>query len=128
MDCSGFPKSRVVSCSRVRNVIAVIPGDNAPALLLNAHYDSTPTGPAAADDGIGVATLLEVGAHLRNEKLARPVILLFNEGEEYGLNGAAAFAESDPLAKSVGKLINIEARGVNGPAFMLRPAEPGLPG
>ena len=124
MDCSGFPKSRVVSCSRVRNVVAVIPGDNAPALLLNAHYDSTPTGPAAADDGIGVATLLEVGAHLRSEKLARPVILLFNEGEEYGLNGAAAFAESDPLAKSVGKLINIEARGVNGPAFMFETGEP----
>ena len=31
MDCSGFPKSRVVSCSHVRNVIAVIPGGNAPA-------------------------------------------------------------------------------------------------
>src|SRR6478752_6196065 len=74
MDCSGFPKSRVVSCSRVRNVVAVIPGGNAPALLLNAHYDSTPTGPGVADDGIGVATLLEVGAHLRGERLARPVI------------------------------------------------------
>ena len=124
MDCSGFPKSPVVSCSHIRNVIAVIPGSNAPALLLNAHYDSTPTGPAAADDGIGVATLLEVGAHLRGEKLARPVILLFNEGEEYGLNGGAAFAESDPLAKTVGKLINIEARGVSGPAFMFETNEP----
>ena len=127
MDCSGFPKSRVVSCSRVRNVVAVIPGGNAPALLLNAHYDSTPTGPGAADDGIGVATLLEVGEHLRREKLARPVILLFNEGEEYGLNGAAVFAESDPLAKSVGKLINIEARGVSGPAFMFESSEPNGP-
>lgn len=127
IDCSDFPKSRTVSCSRVRNVIAVIPGSDAPALLLNAHYDSTPTGPGAADDGIGVATLLEVAHHLRSEKLARPVILLFNEGEEYGLNGAAAFAESDPLAKSVGKLINIEARGVSGPAFMFETSEPNGP-
>ena len=57
-----MPKSRVVSCSRVRNVIATIPG-SAPGkqLLLNAHYDSTPTGPGAADDGLGVATLLEIG-------------------------------------------------------------------
>ena len=117
-DCSGFPRSRTVSCSHVRNVVAVIPGGPQPVLLLNAQYDSTPTGPGAADDGIGVATLLEVGAHLRIAKLPRPVILLFNEGEEYGLNGAAAFVESDPLANRVGRLINIEARGVSGPAFM----------
>ena len=127
MDCSGFPKSRTVSCSRVRNVVAVIPGGNARALLLNAHYDSTPTGPGAADDGIGVASLLEVGAHLQGQRLARPVILLFNEGEEYGLNGAAAFVESDPLARRVGKLINIEARGVAGPAFMFETNEPNAP-
>ena len=124
MDCSGFPKSRTVSCSRVRNVVAVIPGGQAPALLLNVHYDSTPTGPGAADDGIGVAALLEVAHHLRGQRLARPVILLFNEGEEFGLNGAAVFAERDPLARSVGKLINIEARGVSGPAFMFETSEP----
>jgi hypothetical protein len=124
IDCSGFPKSRTVSCSRARNVIAIIPGGNAPALLLNAHYDSTPTGPGAADDGIGVASLLEIGQHLRGERLSRPVILLFNEGEEYGLNGAAAFVDTDPLANRVGKLINIEARGVSGPAFMFETNEP----
>ena len=124
MDCSGFPKSRTVSCSRVRNVIGIIPGGNSRALLLNVHYDSTPTGPGAADDGIGVAAVLEVAHHLRGERLARPVILLFNEGEEYGLNGAAVFAEGDPLAARVGKLINLEARGVSGPAFMFETSEP----
>ena len=61
-DCSDFPKSRTVSCSRIRNVIAVLPGPARPALLLNAHYDSTPTGPGAADDGIGVATMLEAAS------------------------------------------------------------------
>ena len=51
-ECSGFPKSRAVSCAQVRNVIATIPGDpTQKALLINAHYDSTPTGPGAADDG-----------------------------------------------------------------------------
>src|SRR3954453_10181894 len=45
-DCSGFPKCGGVSCSRVRNVIGTIPGSKpGPQLLLNAHYDSTPTGP-----------------------------------------------------------------------------------
>ena len=44
MDCSGFPKSRTVSCSRVRNVVAVIHGGPLRgALLLNSHYDTTPT-------------------------------------------------------------------------------------
>ena len=59
------------------------------ALLLNAHYDSVPVGPGAADDGIGVATLLEVGSILKDRPLKRPVILLFNEGEELGWSAPA---------------------------------------
>lgn len=124
-DCSGFPKSRAVSCSHVRNVVATLPGDPAKkALLLNAHYDSTPTGPGAADDGLGVASLLEIAAILRRERRARPVIFLFNEGEEYGLNGAAWFAQRDPLAQRVGRLINIDSRGVSGPAVMFETSSP----
>src|SRR5574338_333458 len=65
-DCSAMPKTRFVSCSHVRNVIATIPSDRpGPHLLLNAHYDSTPTGPGAGDDGLGVAVLLEVGSILK---------------------------------------------------------------
>lgn len=123
-DCSDFPKSHTVSCSHVRNVIAVLPGPNRPALLLNAHYDSTPTGPGAADDGIGVATMLEVAALMKDAPRDRPIIFLFNEGEEYGLNGAAAFIARDPLAKTVGRLINMEARGVSGPASMFETNTP----
>ena len=71
-------------------MIATVPGTApGPHLLLSAHYDSTPTGPGAGDDGIGVATLLEVGSILKAAPPPRPVTLLFNEGEEYGLNGAA---------------------------------------
>lgn len=126
-DCSDFPKSRIVSCSHVRNVIATIPGDPAQkALLLNAHYDSTPTGPGAADDGIGVAVMLEVADLLRRERSNRPIILLFNEGEEYGLNGAAAFVDS-ASAKGIDRLINIEARGVSGAAIMFQTSTPNGP-
>ena len=126
-DCSGFPKSRTVSCSHVRNVVATIPGDPArKALLINAHYDSTPTGPGAADDGIGVAVMLEVAGLLRRETRERPIILLFNEGEEYGLNGAAAFVETG-LATRVDRLINIESRGVSGPAIMFETSSPNGP-
>jgi len=124
-DCSGFPKSRVVSCSRIRNVIATIPGQGpGKHLLLSAHYDSTPTGPGAGDDGIGVATLLEVGAILKAAPPPRPVTLLFNEGEEYGLNGAAAFVRLDREARQVNSLINIDGRGVSGPGLMHETSDP----
>ena len=125
MDCSGYPKTRAVSCSRARNVIATIPAQRqGPAVLLDAHYDSTPTGPGAGDDGIGVATLLEVASILKTAPPPRPVMLLFNEGEEFGLNGSAAFVRGDPRARQVNSLINIDARGVSGPATMFETSDP----
>ena len=124
--CNELYKARGVSCARVRNVIAVLGPPTGKAVLLNAHYDSTPVGPAAGDDGIGVATLLEVGSILKDKPLKRPVILLFNEGEELGLVGARAFL-ADPLSRSVGSLINLEARGVRGPANMFETSRPNAP-
>ena len=125
MDCSTFLKYRYSSCSRVRNVVATIPGRvPAPHLLLDAHYDSTPTGPGAGDDGFGVATLLEVASILQASPPPRPVTLLFNEGEEFGLNGSSAFVRADPVAKQVNSLINIDARGVSGPALMFETSQP----
>lgn len=121
--CNELYKSRGVSCARVRNVIAVIGPQTGKAVLLNAHYDSTPVGPGAADDGIGVATLLEVAAQLKDRPLKRPVILLFNEGEELGLVGARAFL-ADPLSRNVDSLINLEARGVRGPVNMFETSRP----
>ena len=50
--------------------------------------------------------------------------LLFNEGEEYGLNGADSFVRRDPLAKDVNSLINIDTRGVSGPALMFETSSP----
>jgi hypothetical protein len=121
--CNGFPKARAVACARVRNVIALIGPTSGKALLLSAHYDSVPVGPGASDDGIGVATLLEVASILKDRPLRRPVMLLFNEGEELGLIGARAFL-ADPLSRNVDSLLNFEARGVNGPATMFETSEP----
>jgi hypothetical protein len=121
--CNSLFKQRGVSCARVRNVIAMVGPPGGKAVLLNAHYDSTPYGPGAGDDGIGVATLLEVGAILKGQPLQRPVMLLFNEGEELGLVGARAFL-ADPLSRNVTSLINLEARGVTGPANMFETSRP----
>src|SRR3954453_6026565 len=115
--CNGDPRSRSLSCARVRNVVATIGPATGPRLLLASHYDSTPTGPGAADDGIGVATMLEIASILKDRPLERPVMFLFNEGEELGLVGARAFL-ADPFSINVDSLINLEARGLRGPVNM----------
>ena len=121
--CNELYKQRGVACARVNNIIAIMGPATGKALLLNAHYDSTPVGPAAADDGAGVATLLEVAADLKGQSLKRSLILLFNEGEELGLVGARAFL-ADPLSGDVDSLINLEARGVRGPVNMFETSRP----
>lgn len=121
--CNSLFKQRGVSCARVRNVITTVGPATGKAVLINAHYDSTPAGPGAGDDGVGVATMLEIAAILKDQPLKRPVMLLFNEGEELGLVGARAFL-SDPLGRDVDALINLEARGVTGPANMFETSRP----
>jgi len=121
--CNALFKQRGVSCARVRNVIAMLGPSVGKAVLLNTHYDSVPVGPGASDDGIGVATLLEVASVLKDRTLKRPVMLLFNEGEELGLVGARAFL-ADPLSRTVDSLINLEARGVRGPVNMFETSRP----
>lgn len=122
--CNGFARSRAVSCARVRNLVAEIGPASGPALLLAAHYDSATAGPGAADDGIGVATMLEIAANLRGRPLSRGVIFLIDEGEEAGLIGARAFLDRDPAAARVDAVLNMEARGVSGPAIMFETSRP----
>jgi hypothetical protein len=122
--CNGASSGRTVSCARVRNVVATIGPNEGRHVLLVSHYDSTPTGPGAADDGIGVAAMLEAAAILKDRPLGRPVTLLFNEGEETGLIGARAFLDRDPLAARVDALVNLESRGTTGPAIMFETSRP----
>ena len=122
--CNANGQRPAISCARVRNVVATIGRGGAPHLLLVSHYDSTPVGPGAADDGIGVAAMLGTAAALLRTPPPRPVTLLFNEGEEAGLIGARAFLDSDPLAARIDTLVNVEARGVEGPALMFETSRP----
>jgi hypothetical protein len=124
--CNTIYKTRGVTCARVRNVIVQLGPAGGKALLLNSHYDSNPTGPGAGDAGVGVATLLEVASILKTERLERPLLFLFNEGEELGLVGARAFL-ADPLSRNVDSLINLEARGTTGPVSMFETSVPNGP-
>ncbi len=111
----------VLAAGRVRNLAGVVPGRDrtAPALLLMAHYDSVPNSPGAADDGAGVASVLEIARLLKAAgPHARDVIVLLTDGEESGLLGADAFFREDAWAPRVGAVINLEARGDAGRASM----------
>lgn len=115
--------TRYASAGRVYNVLARIPGLLPPrprgAVLIAVHYDGVAAGPAAADDAAAVAAALETLRALRSAPLlANDVIVLFADGEEAGLLGAAAFVREHPWARDVGVILNFEARGVHGPSLM----------
>jgi hypothetical protein len=79
------------------NVVARIPGAGAPEeiVLLGAHLDSFDGATGAADNGSGVATMMEA-MRLLAASGARPrrtIMLVAFGAEENGLKGAAAFAE-----------------------------------
>ena len=111
-------------CARPRNILFWVtpPGDN--AVMLTSHYDSVPAGPGAADDGIGVAVVLEVAHLLKGRHFVRPVLVLITDAEEAGLVGASAFAEDDPLRARIGAIINMEARGTTGGVNMFQTSRP----
>ncbi|HEY2324633.1 MAG TPA: M28 family peptidase [Thermoanaerobaculia bacterium] len=109
--CSAHPL-----CATVENIIATRPGDKPGSpVVLAVHYDSVPAGPGASDDGIGVASALEVARIIRNEKFANPIEILIDDGEELGLLGAEGFVQGMP---SVGAVVNLEARGTSGPSYL----------
>lgn len=108
---------------QVENLVGVLPGRDraAPAVALMAHYDSVPGSPGSADDAAGVASILEIVRALKTQgPPARDVMVVITDGEEAGLLGAEAFFRADPLARRVGFLINLEARGDAGRVQMFQ--------
>lgn len=110
-----------VPAGTVENIIARLPGrDSTKAILLAAHYDSVQNAPGAADNGSGVAALLETLRALKAGKpLRNDVLFLFSDGEEAGSLGARLFAqEHADYAPEFGLVLNLDARGVTGQAWM----------
>jgi hypothetical protein len=104
----------------VTNIISVLKGTTheRPVLFI-AHYDSVPQGPGASDNAQGVAVLLEMVRALKSARsLRRDLILLFSDGHENGLLGAEAFSHLDSSTSSIGAVVNLDARGGGGPAYM----------
>lgn len=73
------------------NVVAATgPIDEAPYLLLGAHYDSVPDTPGADDNASAVALCLECARLLKDHSVGPVVVALFNR-EEDGLLGSREF-------------------------------------
>ena len=103
------------------NIVGVLPGRNPalPAVLMMAHYDSAWDSPGAADDASGVAAILEsVRAIKTRGALERTLVVLITDAEELNLDGARIFFSEHPLRDRIGAVVNLEARGGGGRAFM----------
>jgi hypothetical protein len=105
------------------NVLGLLRGSdpNLPALALMAHYDSVPGSPAAADDGAGVASILETLRALSlDRQRKRDVLVILTDGEESGLLGARMFFAQAQEARRIGAIVNLETRGGGGKANLFQ--------
>lgn len=117
----------------INNILAQIEGNPGnPYILIMAHYDSVledllmePTkSTGAADDGYGVATLLQIAEqYSRNEKrLVNGIKFLITDSEETG-PGEGSKSEvmyNLDFYSDVSMIINIEGRGFDGPVYMFQ--------
>jgi hypothetical protein len=89
-------------------------------VLLLAHYDSVPRSPGAGDDGVGVVSWVEALRALAaaSWRPRNDVLLLLTDGEECGMLGAMHFARTDPRVAKVKTIVNLEAIGNGGPAYL----------
>lgn len=110
----------------VKNLLGVIKGKSDTGILVVAHYDSRGhigrsgelgNSYGAADDGYGIAVLLEIARLYGDKELENTIYILMTDAEETGLYGAQK-ASTESFMDNVGFVINIEARGVDGPAYM----------
>jgi hypothetical protein len=111
------------AAATVQNVVATLPGRDPllPALAIMAHTDSVANSPGAADDGAGVAALLETARSLAADgPHRRTVLFVLTDAEEDGLLGAQAFFDRDPASRRVGMVLNMDTRGDAGRAAMFQ--------
>ncbi len=124
-DSSGrFGRKEVAA--RITNLYGRLRGSQSSGrpVVLVAHYDSVAVGPGAADDGAGLVTILETLRALEaGPKLRADVLVLFTDGEETGMLGAAAAVQHDRWLGPKCVLLNFEARGSSGPVQMFETSE-----
>ncbi|MCV2232331.1 M28 family peptidase [Paracholeplasma manati] len=111
----------------IQNVLGVIPGETEVGIMLVGHYDSRGhigrygelgRSYGAADDGYALGTMLEIAYLYKDANPKNSIYFLFTDAEETGLYGARMISTETELMDKIGFIINIEARGVSGAAYM----------
>jgi hypothetical protein len=84
-------------------------------LLISAHFDAALGAGAASDDGVQIASMLEILSVLSAQApLEHSLLLNFNGAEETILQAAHGFVTQHEWAKEVRCVINLEAAGAGG--------------
>ncbi|KAG0041555.1 hypothetical protein BGZ83_001659 [Gryganskiella cystojenkinii] len=92
------------------------------SILLNGHLDTTLGSPGAVDDGLGVATLMELirVLSLRPALKKNSIIFLLNGGEESLQDASHSFITAHELKDTVRAVINLEGSGSKGPEILFQ--------
>ncbi|KAM0755633.1 hypothetical protein T439DRAFT_320338 [Meredithblackwellia eburnea MCA 4105] len=92
------------------------------AVLVNAHTDSTLPSPGAADDLVGVATMLETirVMAMSPRRLTNAVVFLFNGAEESLQDASHMYITQHSTRNTIKSVINLEACGVGGPEIVFQ--------
>ena len=120
---------KIVDINNIYTKIDGKNGEDGKYILLASHYDSSPKkrdGEAegslgAADAGYGISTILEILRVIKEQDkpLENGIKILITDGEEMGLLGAKEEMNNNfSLYENVEYVVNIEARGIKGPALM----------
>lgn len=119
------PRYRGAGLAWVENIMGRLKGaESGGAVMLATHYDSASGSFGAADAGIGLLTQLEILRALKaGPTLRHDVIFLATDAEEVGLLGATAFVNTHPWMAEVKRVVNLEARGTGGPAWLHETSE-----
>jgi len=111
----------------LRNVFASIKGNVDPdaVIILCAHIDATSDtpldcAPGAEDNGSGVSVVMEAARILADAKLPYTLLLIGFSGEDIGLVGSKATAESMIKKKRICTLLNLDMVGWIGGAFGIK--------
>lgn len=125
-------KNKKGQSADIHNIYGVVEGSNknkGSYILLVSHYDSAGTNPqqgkgysyGAADDGYGVATILEVLREIQKSgrSMVNGIKILITDGEEMNLLGSREEVRQNPsFFEDVSYAINLEARGTSGPVIL----------
>ncbi|KAH8418651.1 hypothetical protein KR222_008448, partial [Zaprionus bogoriensis] len=119
----------------VQNIVVKLSSKNSTSesyLLINSHFDSVPTSPAAGDDGFMVATMLEVLRVIATTRqhFEHPLVFLFNGDEEMGMQASHGFITQHKWAKNCKAFINLDAAGSGGREILFQtgPSHPWITG